>query len=277
MTSSWHAPRKLTIHPSSWSGSKVAHVTSQLNLMTLFSLKWHLHSISTSPHHDLFGLRYVKRGIVAAIFVRAISDLNQWCWVLEETWLIDCWTCCLFSLTALSVPSAQLFCPLRSIPNSVNRCSTVHHWLWSGCFSENHLIWFGKELDPLFSSPLLPSPLTDSTLTLEQSDCTCHFLRCRNYLALYPAPVTGALLPLRLLFLQGSNKKVPPATQLMRAKQPGSHSAVKREKRFSTSSFPLSANRELQKLLALAGMPPSINSIRSNQSSNATHLHFPPL
>ncbi|KAI9522039.1 hypothetical protein NQZ68_040350 [Dissostichus eleginoides] len=51
----------------------------------------------------------------------------------------------------------------------------------------------------------------------------------------------------------GSNKKVPPATQLMRVKQPGSHSAVKREKRFSTSSFPLSANRELQKLAALAG------------------------
>ncbi|KAK1894192.1 Serine/threonine-protein phosphatase 2A 56 kDa regulatory subunit delta isoform [Dissostichus eleginoides] len=54
----------------------------------------------------------------------------------------------------------------------------------------------------------------------------------------------------------GSNKKVPPATQLMRVKQPGSHSAVKREKRFSTSSFPLSANRELQKLAALAANQP---------------------
>ncbi|XP_051245744.1 serine/threonine-protein phosphatase 2A 56 kDa regulatory subunit delta isoform-like [Dicentrarchus labrax] len=52
----------------------------------------------------------------------------------------------------------------------------------------------------------------------------------------------------------GSNKKVPPATQLMRVKQPGSHSAMKREKRFSTSSFPLSANRELHKLLALAAL-----------------------
>ncbi|GLD67769.1 serine/threonine-protein phosphatase 2A 56 kDa regulatory subunit delta isoform-like protein [Lates japonicus] len=51
---------------------------------------------------------------------------------------------------------------------------------------------------------------------------------------------------------EGSNKKVPPATQLMRVKQPGSHSAVKKEKRFSTSSFPLSANRELHKLPALA-------------------------
>ncbi|XP_040055585.1 uncharacterized protein LOC120832938 [Gasterosteus aculeatus] len=51
----------------------------------------------------------------------------------------------------------------------------------------------------------------------------------------------------------GSNKKVPPAAQVMRVKQPGSHSATKREKRFSTSSFPLSANRELQKLPALAG------------------------
>ncbi|XP_039897936.1 serine/threonine-protein phosphatase 2A 56 kDa regulatory subunit delta isoform-like [Simochromis diagramma] len=59
----------------------------------------------------------------------------------------------------------------------------------------------------------------------------------------------------------GSNKKVPPATQLMRVKQPGSQSAVKREKRFSTSFFPLSANRELHKLPELAGMPPSVYSI----------------
>ncbi|XP_038585550.1 serine/threonine-protein phosphatase 2A 56 kDa regulatory subunit delta isoform-like [Micropterus salmoides] len=59
----------------------------------------------------------------------------------------------------------------------------------------------------------------------------------------------------------GSNKKVPPATQLMRVKQPVSHSAVKREKRFSTSSFPLSAKRELQKLPELAGMRRSIYSI----------------
>ncbi|XP_044022239.1 serine/threonine-protein phosphatase 2A 56 kDa regulatory subunit gamma isoform isoform X2 [Siniperca chuatsi] len=55
----------------------------------------------------------------------------------------------------------------------------------------------------------------------------------------------------------GSSKKVPPATQLMRVKQPGSHSAVKREKRFSTSSFPLSANRELQKLPALTDVAPA--------------------
>ncbi|XP_039642263.1 serine/threonine-protein phosphatase 2A 56 kDa regulatory subunit delta isoform-like isoform X4 [Perca fluviatilis] len=54
----------------------------------------------------------------------------------------------------------------------------------------------------------------------------------------------------------GSNKKVPPATQVMRVKQPGSHSAAKREKRFSTSFFPLSVNRELQKLLTLAGPSP---------------------
>ncbi|XP_013864847.1 serine/threonine-protein phosphatase 2A 56 kDa regulatory subunit delta isoform [Austrofundulus limnaeus] len=51
---------------------------------------------------------------------------------------------------------------------------------------------------------------------------------------------------------ESSGKKVPPATQLLRVKQPGPHSAVKREKRFSTSSFPLSANRELQKLHAFA-------------------------
>uniref|UniRef100_A0AAV2JEX1 Uncharacterized protein n=1 Tax=Knipowitschia caucasica TaxID=637954 RepID=A0AAV2JEX1_KNICA len=50
-------------------------------------------------------------------------------------------------------------------------------------------------------------------------------------------------------------KKVPPAAQLLRMKQPGSHSAVKREKRFSTSTFPLSANRELQKLTPIVGSP----------------------
>ncbi|CAB1432460.1 unnamed protein product [Pleuronectes platessa] len=72
---------------------------------------------------------------------------------------------------------------------------------------------------PLLSSPLLSSPLLSSPLLSSQT---------------------------------GSNKKVPPATQLMRVKQPGSHSAVRKEKRFSTSSFPLSTNRELQKLPALA-------------------------
>ncbi|XP_005724154.1 serine/threonine-protein phosphatase 2A 56 kDa regulatory subunit delta isoform [Pundamilia nyererei] len=55
----------------------------------------------------------------------------------------------------------------------------------------------------------------------------------------------------------GSNKTVPPATQLMRVKQPGSQSAVKREKRFSTSFFPLSANRELHKLPELADVAPA--------------------
>ncbi|XP_036065816.1 serine/threonine-protein phosphatase 2A 56 kDa regulatory subunit delta isoform-like isoform X1 [Oryzias melastigma] len=52
---------------------------------------------------------------------------------------------------------------------------------------------------------------------------------------------------------QGSSKKVPPPAQLMRVKQPGSHSALKREKRLSTSTFPLSDNRELQKLPPLRG------------------------
>ncbi|XP_036065817.1 serine/threonine-protein phosphatase 2A 56 kDa regulatory subunit delta isoform-like isoform X2 [Oryzias melastigma] len=52
---------------------------------------------------------------------------------------------------------------------------------------------------------------------------------------------------------KGSSKKVPPPAQLMRVKQPGSHSALKREKRLSTSTFPLSDNRELQKLPPLRG------------------------
>uniref|UniRef100_A0A3B4GX66 Protein phosphatase 2 regulatory subunit B'gamma n=1 Tax=Pundamilia nyererei TaxID=303518 RepID=A0A3B4GX66_9CICH len=59
------------------------------------------------------------------------------------------------------------------------------------------------------------------------------------------------------IHVSGSNKTVPPATQLMRVKQPGSQSAVKREKRFSTSFFPLSANRELHKLPELADVAPA--------------------
>ncbi|KAK0153368.1 Serine/threonine-protein phosphatase 2A regulatory subunit delta isoform [Merluccius polli] len=52
---------------------------------------------------------------------------------------------------------------------------------------------------------------------------------------------------------EGSNKKQPPATQVMRVKQPGSHSAAKKEKRYSSSCFHLSTNRELQKLPPLSG------------------------
>ncbi|KAG7224171.1 hypothetical protein INR49_019906, partial [Caranx melampygus] len=77
---------------------------------------------------------------------------------------------------------------------------------------------------------------------------------------------SGSKMGLQMTTRLGSNKKVPPAIQLMRVKQPGSHSAMKREKRFSTSSFPLSANRELQKLPALAGMPPSLHSISVSSS-----------
>lgn len=126
---------------------------------------------------------------------------------------------------------------------------------------------------PCLALPFLASPLLLSSPVLS---LTPHWLlssrakwlprrplRCWRSLALPFLAVTGTL-PLWLSFLQGSGKKAPPAAQLMRVKQPGSHSAVKREKRFSTSSFPLSANRELQKLRALAGTLPSEE--RSNQS-----------
>ncbi|KAJ8341658.1 hypothetical protein SKAU_G00339490 [Synaphobranchus kaupii] len=53
---------------------------------------------------------------------------------------------------------------------------------------------------------------------------------------------------------EGSNKKnsnsVPPTTQLLKAKQPGLQTPVKKEKRQSSSRFSLSNNRELQKLPA---------------------------
>uniref|UniRef100_A0A673ZPN2 Serine/threonine-protein phosphatase 2A 56 kDa regulatory subunit gamma isoform-like n=1 Tax=Salmo trutta TaxID=8032 RepID=A0A673ZPN2_SALTR len=70
-------------------------------------------------------------------------------------------------------------------------------------------------------------------------------------------PVTGTLA-LRLLFPQGSNKKIaqPPNTQLLRVK-PGSNSAVKRERRLSASVFPISTNRKLQTLPAIKDCAPA--------------------
>lgn len=59
------------------------------------------------------------------------------------------------------------------------------------------------------------------------------------------------------LFQQGSNRKagnsVPPPTQLLKGKQLGSQTPVKKDKRQSSSRFSLSNNRELQKLPAFKG------------------------
>lgn len=61
-----------------------------------------------------------------------------------------------------------------------------------------------------------------------------------------------------LLFQQSSNRKtgnsVPPTTQLLKGKQPGSQTPVKKDKRQSSSRFSLSNNRELQKLPAFKGI-----------------------
>ncbi|XP_051500313.1 serine/threonine-protein phosphatase 2A 56 kDa regulatory subunit gamma isoform isoform X2 [Myxocyprinus asiaticus] len=58
--------------------------------------------------------------------------------------------------------------------------------------------------------------------------------------------------------LEGSNKNsVPPTTQLLKGKQSGSQSAVKKDKRQSSSRFSLSNNRELQKLPAFKDVPPA--------------------
>ncbi|XP_076023871.1 protein phosphatase 2, regulatory subunit B', gamma b isoform X2 [Genypterus blacodes] len=56
---------------------------------------------------------------------------------------------------------------------------------------------------------------------------------------------------------EGSNRKssnsLPPTTQLLKGKQPGSQTPVKKDKRQSSSRFSLSNNRELQKLPAFKG------------------------
>uniref|UniRef100_A0AAQ5YSP4 Serine/threonine protein phosphatase 2A regulatory subunit n=1 Tax=Amphiprion ocellaris TaxID=80972 RepID=A0AAQ5YSP4_AMPOC len=58
-----------------------------------------------------------------------------------------------------------------------------------------------------------------------------------------------------------SNRKAsnsaPPTTQLLKGKQPGSQTPVKKDKRQSSSRFSLSNNRELQKLPAFKDVPPA--------------------
>uniref|UniRef100_A0A8C6UP53 Serine/threonine protein phosphatase 2A regulatory subunit n=1 Tax=Neogobius melanostomus TaxID=47308 RepID=A0A8C6UP53_9GOBI len=60
--------------------------------------------------------------------------------------------------------------------------------------------------------------------------------------------------------VQGSNRKtsnnVPPTTQLLKGKQPGSQTPVKKDKRQSSSRFSLCNSRELQKLPAFKDVPP---------------------
>uniref|UniRef100_A0AAQ5XPB1 Serine/threonine protein phosphatase 2A regulatory subunit n=1 Tax=Amphiprion ocellaris TaxID=80972 RepID=A0AAQ5XPB1_AMPOC len=64
-----------------------------------------------------------------------------------------------------------------------------------------------------------------------------------------------------LSFQQSSNRKAsnsaPPTTQLLKGKQPGSQTPVKKDKRQSSSRFSLSNNRELQKLPAFKDVPPA--------------------
>ncbi|KAK7907269.1 hypothetical protein WMY93_015881 [Mugilogobius chulae] len=59
--------------------------------------------------------------------------------------------------------------------------------------------------------------------------------------------------------VQGSNRKnsnsVPPTTQLLKGKQPGPQTPLKKDKRQSSSRFSLSNNRELQKLPAFKVKP----------------------
>uniref|UniRef100_A0A4W6EYX0 Serine/threonine protein phosphatase 2A regulatory subunit n=1 Tax=Lates calcarifer TaxID=8187 RepID=A0A4W6EYX0_LATCA len=64
-----------------------------------------------------------------------------------------------------------------------------------------------------------------------------------------------------LPYSQSSNRKasnsVPPTTQLLKGKPPGSQTPVKKDKRQSSSRFSLSNNRELQKLPAFKDVPPA--------------------
>uniref|UniRef100_A0A667YSC3 Serine/threonine protein phosphatase 2A regulatory subunit n=1 Tax=Myripristis murdjan TaxID=586833 RepID=A0A667YSC3_9TELE len=74
-------------------------------------------------------------------------------------------------------------------------------------------------------------------------------------------PVFCSISLLTLSIQQGSNRKgsnsLPPTTQLLKGKQSGSQTPVKKDKRQSSSRFSLSNNRELQKLPAFKDVPPA--------------------
>nr|XP_043903068.1 serine/threonine-protein phosphatase 2A 56 kDa regulatory subunit delta isoform-like [Solea senegalensis] len=95
--------------------------------------------------------------------------------------------------------------------------------------------------------PVTPRRKATHTYQCERQEAIC----CQCVSTSPPLRTQPLRMPHRSKKEKGSSKKVPPATQLMRVKPPGSHSATRKEKRFSTSSFPLSTNRELQKLPAL--------------------------
>lgn len=123
-------------------------MTSHLHLMTSFSAR------TLAFKFYLACLEYQTMQLfLSPSYLTWINRCTASC----GDWLIDCWGAAVLALlTAPSVPSVQLFCPLVSVQNHVNRCSTVHRWLLSGCLSKNHLIWFGRELDPpTTNSPLL--------------------------------------------------------------------------------------------------------------------------
>lgn len=72
-----------------------------------------------------------------------------------------------------------------------------------------------------------------------------------------PPSAGPSLMCLSAPLLQSANRKasnsIPPTTQLLKGKQPGSQAPVKKDKRQSSSRFSLSNNRELQKLPAFKG------------------------
>lgn len=123
-------------------------------ILWLYFLWKYLHSIPSFPPAVMtrlapeYNTRHCGGYFCPYHFWRTSVMLSvaHWDWKRPDWLTVGPAVCSIDSF--ISSICAQLFCPLRPIPNSVNRCSTVHHQLWSGCFTENHLIWFGKELDP---------------------------------------------------------------------------------------------------------------------------------
>lgn len=201
------------------------------------SILW-LHFLRECMHSDFHPICLSGVSNHTAIFVRFISDLNKW--LCSVQWRLIDW-----------LPGSCCFGPIDRSISAI--CSII---LSSGtrpkpCQQMQH------------STPLtvIRLPLRESLDRIRKGTWPPNYKLSsapRWHLSTVIVLCLGDGATITRTFpLQGSGKTGPPATQLMRPKQPGSHSAVKREKRLSTSSFPLSANRELQKLLALAGTPPS--------------------
>lgn len=229
------------------------------------------------------------------------------CLVLDQTWLTDCCSCCLFPLTALSAPSTQLFCPPRSIPKLCQRMlhSTPPSVIGLLCWEPPDLIrkgiWTPLVLScPHLSSGLLRSPsfpLTSPSMPLltalilssrlpslaprwllssRAKWLPCRFLRCRHFLALpFPSNVNPFLCDSCFFFCRAPPRKHLPLHSWWGWSSRGP-TRPRRGRRGSALPLSLSVQTEnCRSCLRWKVRNPPWEKEQSVVSLIAAHLHFP--